>query len=79
MSQCTPHRPASPARRCADLPQSQTGGASPAHSAAVYTLRLLAGRIHQLTTEARDLEKRIRDAVTARSPRLLERVGIGPD
>jgi hypothetical protein len=39
----------------------------------------LARRIQQLTAEARDLERCIRDAVAAHSPQLLERVGIGPD
>ncbi|MGW3353730.1 IS110 family transposase [Nonomuraea rubra] len=64
---------------CADLAEPDTSSADPAHSAAVYTLRLLARRIQQLTAEARDLERRIRDAVAAHSPQLLERVGIGPD
>jgi transposase len=64
-------------RRCADLADAR--GAAPAHTAALYTLRLLAHRIQQLTAEARELEKRIRDAVTSHSPQLLERVGVGPD
>lgn len=64
-------------RSCADLAEPDSGAA--AHAAAVYTLRLLARRIQQLTDEARDLEKRIRDAVAAHCPQLLERVGVGPD
>ncbi|MDX3111191.1 transposase [Nonomuraea angiospora] len=66
-------------RSCADLAEPDTSGADSAHLAAVYMLRLLARRIQQLTTEARDLERCIRDAVAAHSPQLLERVGIGPD
>jgi transposase len=66
-------------RRCTGLAEPDARGATPAHTAALYTLRLLARRIQQLTAEARDLEKRIRDAVTSHSPQLLERVGVGPD
>jgi len=66
-------------RRCAELPDPQSGGSTPATAAALYTLRLLARRIQQLTAEARDLEKRIREEVAAHSPQLLDRVGVGPD
>jgi transposase len=64
-------------RTCADLAEPDTG--NPAIAAAVYTLQLLARRIQQLTAEARDLEKRIRDTVATHNPQLLDRVGVGPD
>ncbi|MCA1707160.1 MAG: IS110 family transposase [Actinobacteria bacterium] len=48
-------------------------------SAAAYTLRLLARRIEQLTSEIRDLEHQITTAVTSHTPQLLTRRGIGPD
>ncbi|TDC60378.1 IS110 family transposase [Micromonospora sp. KC207] len=57
--------------RCADLPD--TG------SAAVFTLRLLARRIQQLTSEAKELTRRINRAVSAHNPQLLEIIGVGPD
>jgi transposase len=63
-------------RRCAELPPTTPSDVT---SAAVYTLRLLARRIHELTSEIRDLEHRITDAVTLHTPALLERPGIGPD
>jgi hypothetical protein len=37
-------------------------------SAAAYTLRLLARRIQQLTSETRDLEERIADEIAAHYP-----------
>jgi transposase len=64
-------------RTCADLAEPDTG--NPAIAAAFYTLQLLARRIQQLTAEARDLEKRIRETVATHNPRLLDRVGVGPD
>ncbi|SEP48337.1 Transposase [Amycolatopsis saalfeldensis] len=63
-------------RRCAELPPTTPNDVT---SAAVYTLRLLAHRIRELTGEIRDLEHRITDAVAAHTPALLERPGIGPD
>ena len=48
-------------------------------SAAAYTLRLLARRIEQLTSEIRDLEHQITAVVTSHTPTLLTRHGIGPD
>jgi transposase len=63
-------------RRCAELPSTTPTDVT---SAAVYTLRLLAHRIRELTGEIRDLEHRITDAVAAHTPALLERPGIGPD
>jgi transposase len=63
-------------RRCAqldiDTPQDTT-------SAAAYTLRLLAQRIHRLTDEIRKLEHQITTTVTSHTPQLLTRCGIGPD
>jgi transposase len=57
-------------RRCAQLesttPQDVT-------SAAVYTLRLLARRILQLTPEIHDLVRHITDTITRHCPRLLTR------
>ncbi|WP_051899233.1 IS110 family transposase [Sciscionella sediminilitoris] len=63
-------------RRCVELPPTTPSDVT---SAAVYTLRLLACRIRELTVEIRDLEHRITDAVTRHTPALLERPGIGPD
>jgi transposase len=63
-------------RRCASLDTAPPGDVV---SAAAYTLRLLARRILALTAEVSDLEQRITDAVTARTPKLLDRPGIGPD
>lgn len=63
-------------RRCAELPPTTPNDVT---SAAVYTLRLLAHRIRELTGEIRDLEHRITDAVAAHTPALLQRPGIGPD
>jgi transposase len=63
-------------RRCTQLeattPQDVT-------SAAVYTLRLLARRVLELTEEIDDLVHRITDTITAHCPTLLTRRGIGPD
>ena len=63
-------------RRCAQLesttPQDVT-------SAAVYTLRLLARRILQLTQEICDLVRHITDTITSHCPTLLTRRGVGPD
>jgi transposase len=63
-------------RRCAQLesttPQDVT-------SAAVYTLRLLARRILQLTQEIHDLVHHITDTITRHCPSLLTRRGVGPD
>lgn len=57
--------------RCADLPD--TG------SAAVFTLRLLARRIQQLTAEVKELTRRVNRAIRAHHPQLLDIVGVGPD
>ncbi|MFE6800067.1 IS110 family transposase [Streptomyces sp. NPDC057681] len=57
--------------KCADLPD--------ADNAAVFTLRLLARRIQQLTAEAKELTRRLTNAVRRSHPRLLDNVGVGPD
>lgn len=48
-------------------------------SAAIYTLRLLAHRILHLTSEIKDLQKKITTAVRQVAPELLERRGVGYD
>jgi transposase len=63
-------------RRCAQL---DTDTPNDATSAAAYTLRLLARRIHELTDEIHDLDKQITDAIAMHTPALLEQPGIGPD
>jgi transposase len=45
----------------------------------VHTLRLLARRVQQLSAEARDLAGRITAVLAAQAPRLLDRVGVGPN
>ncbi|MFJ8762969.1 IS110 family transposase [Streptomyces cyaneofuscatus] len=57
--------------RCADLPDSG--------DAAVFTLRLLARRIQQLTTEVAELTRRVTKAVRRCHPQLLDVIGVGPD
>lgn len=56
---------------CADLPD--------ADDAAVFTLRLLARRIQQLTVEVKELARRVTKAVRRCRPQLLDIVGVGPD
>jgi len=63
-------------RRCAEL---DAGTPHDVTTAATYTLRLLARRILELSTEIRDLERRITDVIAGHAPTLLERRGIGPD
>ncbi|WP_266977485.1 IS110 family transposase [Streptomyces sp. NBC_00233] len=57
--------------RCADLPD--------AGDAAVFTLRLLARRIQQLTVEVKELTRRVSKAVHRCHPQLLDIIGVGPD
>lgn len=57
--------------RCAGLPD--TG------DAAVFTLRLLARRIQQLTAEVKELAHRVTKAVRHCHPQLLDVIGVGPD
>jgi transposase len=63
-------------RRCAEL--AATTPTSPA-TAATYTLRLLAMRIANLTTEIDELNTRITEAINTHTPPLLQRYGVGPD
>lgn len=63
-------------KRCAELDaQHATGPAG----AARHTLKLLARRIHHLTEEIDDLNKRIAEAVEVTTPGLLDVRGVGPD
>ena len=63
-------------RRCAQLPATTPADVT---SAAVYTLRLLARRILELTKEICDLVRHITDTITRHCPTLLTRRGVGPD
>ena len=63
-------------RRCAQLEATTPHDVT---SAAVYTLRLLARRILELTEEIHDLVHRITDTITTHCPTLLAHRGIGPD
>ncbi|WP_406486115.1 IS110 family transposase [Streptomyces phaeochromogenes] len=56
---------------CADLPD--------ADDAAVFTLRLLAQRIQQLSVEVKELARRVTQAVHRCHPQLLDVIGVGPD
>jgi transposase len=63
-------------RRCAAM---QATTPDTPTNAAVYTLRLLALRIIELTREINELVKHLTTAVNACTPELLERRGVGPD
>jgi transposase len=63
-------------RRCAQLEATTPADVT---SAAVYTLRLLARRILELTAEIHDLLRHITDTITRHCPTLLTRRGVGPD
>jgi transposase len=63
-------------RRCAQLEATTPHDIT---STAIYTLRLLARRILQLTDEIDDLVHRITDTITLHCPTLLTRRGVGPD
>lgn len=63
-------------RRCAQLEATTPHDVT---SAAVYTLRLLARRVLELTDEIDDLVHRITDTITVHCPTLLTRRGVGPD
>jgi hypothetical protein len=62
--------------RCAQLEATTPADVT---SAAVYTLRLLARRILELTAEIQDLVRHITDTITGHCPKLLTRRGVGPD
>jgi transposase len=63
-------------RACASLPAAQPCNVA---TATAYTLRCLAQRIGQLTTQARDLQRQITAVINTHAPQLLHRRGIGPD
>jgi transposase len=63
-------------RRCIDL--AVPDPRDPA-SAAAFTLRLLARRVEELTSEIDELNSQITAAIQARAPKLLQRYGVGPD
>jgi len=63
-------------RRCVALAATAPTTAT---TAAVYTLRLLAQRIQHLSTEILQLEAQITAVIAAHAPKLLQRVGVGPD
>jgi len=63
-------------RACADLACDTTDDTL---FATCYTMRLLARRILELTTEADELTQHITRAVTAADPALLTEHGVGPD
>lgn len=62
-------------RACADLACDTTDDTL---FATCYTMRLLARRILELTTEADELTQHITRAVTAAAPALLDQHGVGP-
>jgi transposase len=63
-------------RRCAQLEATTPADVT---SAAIYTLRLLARRIRELTAEICDLIHHLTDTITRHCPTLLTRRGVGPD
>jgi transposase len=63
-------------RRCAQLEATTPADVT---STAVYTLRLLARRILQLTQEIHDLLRHITTTITRHCPTLLTSRGVGPD
>lgn len=63
-------------RRCAELDGQDPNNTA---TAARFTLKLLARRVQQLTTEIEDLNKQIAAVLNKDMPSLLERPGIGPD
>ena len=63
-------------RRCAQLQATTPADVT---SAAIYTLRLLARRILELTAEICDLVRHITTTITRHCPTLLTRPGVGPD
>ncbi|WP_133791669.1 IS110 family transposase [Kribbella sp. VKM Ac-2571] len=66
-------------RRCAELAPADHDHRADTASIARYTLALLATRIQRLTSEARELNHQLTAVIDAHTPRLLERVGVGPD
>jgi transposase len=64
-------------RRCAELVVSTA--AIDVTTAAVRTLRVLGGRILRLSEEIGELEQLLSTVIRSHTPRLLDRIGIGPD
>jgi transposase len=63
-------------RHCARL---QAVTPTETSSAAVYTLRLLARRIDQLTREIAELDAQMSAVLASHNPQLLKTYGVGPD
>lgn len=63
-------------RRCAEL---RTVNPHDPAGAAAFTLRLLARRIIELTSEVEELNAQITAAIQSHVPELLNRYGVGPD
>lgn len=63
-------------RYCASL---QAVTPAETSSAAMYTLRLLARRIDQLTREITDLDAQMTAVLASHNPQLLDTYGVGPD
>jgi transposase len=63
-------------RHCVNLPSVAPIDVA---AAACHTLRRLAQRIQALTTEQRELQRRIIVVLRTHAPQLLQRHGIGPD
>ena len=66
-------------RRCTEMAPSQEDHDRNTTDVARYTLALLATRIQRLASEVDELNRRLTTVINAHTPRLLERVGIGPD
>ncbi|TDO44510.1 transposase [Kribbella sp. VKM Ac-2527] len=66
-------------RRCAGLAPTDEERDGDTADVARYTLALLATRIQRLTSEVDELNRRLTAVIGAHTPRLLERMGIGPD
>lgn len=63
-------------RHCAELTVQTCDDVA---GATLYTLRLLAQRIQQLSTEITDLNSKLTTAIAAHAPTLLQQTGIGAD
>jgi transposase len=64
-------------RRCAGL--TSVTPAIDVTTAAVHTLRVLGSRILRLSEEISELEQLLTTVIQSHTPRLLQRIGIGPD
>jgi transposase len=63
-------------RHCAGLTVPAT---TDLDGATLYTLRLLAQRIQALSAEISELDGKLARAVHEHAPKLLQRIGVGPD